>query len=141
MAKFQREDPTFQVNVDKESEETIISGMGELHLQIYAERMKREFGVDVEIGEPTVNYRETITSTYGFDYLHKKQSGGAGQYARVIGSMEPIPLDVSLGSFRDYLFRKPEISVTNSLTRSSEHQSPMNISLPLKEHSTSAVRR
>lgn len=96
MAKFQREDPTFKVNVDKESEETIISGMGELHLQIYAERIKREFAVDVNLGEPTVNYRETILASHNFDYLHKKQSGGAGQYARVAGIMEPIPLSVLL---------------------------------------------
>ena len=80
--------------MDKESEETIISGMGELHLQIYAERIKREFGIDVELGEPTVNYRETISSDAGFDYLHKKQSGGAGQFARVIGNLQHIPLDV-----------------------------------------------
>jgi len=93
LAKFQREDPTFHVNQDKESEETIISGMGELHLQIYAERLKREFNLDVELGEPTVNYRETIASNTGFDYLHKKQSGGAGQYGRVIGTLESIPLD------------------------------------------------
>lgn len=59
--------------------------MGELHLQIYTERMKREFGVEVKVGTPSVNYRETITKKANFDYLHKKQSGGAGQYARVIG--------------------------------------------------------
>lgn len=94
LLKFQREDPTFHVNQDKESEETIISGMGELHLQIYAERIKREFNIDVEVGEPTVNYRETIQANAGFDYLHKKQSGGSGQYAKVIGSLESIPLDV-----------------------------------------------
>jgi elongation factor G len=85
LSKFQREDPTFKVNVDKESEEIIISGMGELHLQIYVERMKREFGIDVMVGHPGVNYRETITKKANFDYLHKKQTGGAGQYARVVG--------------------------------------------------------
>lgn len=88
--KFQREDPTFTVAVDKETEEIIISGMGELHLQIYVERIKREFGVEVIVGHPGVNYRETITHKTNFDYLHKKQSGGAGQYARVIGYIEPI---------------------------------------------------
>jgi Translation elongation factors (GTPases) len=72
-------------------------------LQIYAERMKREFGVDVIIGEPTVNYRETLTSAYSFDYLHKKQSGGAGQYARVIGTIEPIPMSVFL-KFNIFIF-------------------------------------
>jgi len=103
--KFQREDPTFHVNQDKESEETIISGMGELHLQIYAERIKREFGIDVEVGEPTVNYRETIQANAGFDYLHKKQSGGAGQYAKVIGSLESIPLDET-GDFKNFFVNK-----------------------------------
>ena len=90
LKKFQREDPTFTVNVDKETEEIIISGMGELHLQIYVERIKREFEVDVIVGHPGVNYRETVTAKSQFDYLHKKQSGGAGQYARVIGYIEPI---------------------------------------------------
>eukprot|EP01017_Pseudomicrothorax_dubius_P028933 TRINITY_DN3480_c0_g1_i4.p1 TRINITY_DN3480_c0_g1~~TRINITY_DN3480_c0_g1_i4.p1 ORF type:complete len:735 (+),score=230.75 TRINITY_DN3480_c0_g1_i4:44-2248(+) len=88
--KFRREDPTFHVNVDPESEEIIISGMGELHLQIYAERMRREFGIDVTLGQPSVNYREVINQRADFDYLHKKQSGGAGQYARVAGYLEPI---------------------------------------------------
>lgn len=69
--------------------------MGELHLQIYAERMRREFGVDVILGKPTVNYRECINQTTKFDYLHKKQTGGAGQYARVIGYIEPLPEDDS----------------------------------------------
>ena len=92
LSKFQREDPTFRMGVDKESEEIIISGMGELHLQIYAERMRREFGLDVKVGAPSVNYRETISKKASFDYLHKKQSGGAGQYARVSGYVEPIVL-------------------------------------------------
>ena len=91
LTKFRKEDPTFHVNVDKESEEIIISGMGELHLQIYAEIMKREFEIEVIVGQPTVNYRETVTDRQEFDYLHKKQSGGAGQFARVIGYIEPLP--------------------------------------------------
>lgn len=90
MNKFKREDPTFHVNIDEESEEIIISGMGELHLEVYAERLKREFEIPCELGEPTVNYRETLTGRVDFNYLHKKQSGGAGQYAKVIGYMEPI---------------------------------------------------
>jgi elongation factor G len=77
--------------------------MGELHLQIYAERIKREFNVDVNLGEPTVNYRETIVSSHNFDYLHKKQSGGAGQYARVAGLMEPIPLNVQFKAILRFL--------------------------------------
>lgn len=92
LSKFQREDPTFRMGVDKESEEIIVSGMGELHLQIYAERMRREFGLDVKVGAPSVNYREAISRKAHFDYLHKKQSGGAGQYARVIGYVEPIQI-------------------------------------------------
>ena len=88
--KFMREDPTFHVDIDEESEEIIISGMGELHLQIYVERLKREFEVDCEVGKPTVNYRETLNGHLDFNYLHKKQTGGAGQYARVIGYMEPL---------------------------------------------------
>lgn len=96
--RFTKEDPTFRTHVDPESQETIISGMGELHLEIYVERMKREYGVEVKVGEPRVNYRETITSKATFNYLHKKQSGGSGQFARVIGHMEPLE-DSSAGSF------------------------------------------
>lgn len=91
LSRFQREDPTFRVKTDEESEETIISGMGELHLEIYAERMRREYGIDVETGAPAVNYRETVNKRSDFSYLHKKQTGGAGQYAGVVGYIEPIP--------------------------------------------------
>ncbi len=87
--RFTREDPTFQSRVDEESGQAIISGMGELHLEIYVERMKREFGADVSTGIPQVAYRETISERAGFDYIHKKQTGGAGQYGRVAGFMEP----------------------------------------------------
>lgn len=89
IARFQREDPTFRVHVDNESGESIISGMGELHLSIYVERMKREYGVEVITGQPQVAYRETLTEKVDFDYLLKKQTGGAGDYARVIGWIEP----------------------------------------------------
>lgn len=89
MNRFQREDPTFRVHVDQESQETIISGMGELHLDIYVERMRREYNVDCETGQPQVAYRETVTSKVNFDHLLKKQTGGAGDYARVVGYMEP----------------------------------------------------
>jgi elongation factor G len=87
--RFQREDPTFVVKQNAESEEIIISGMGELHLFIYCERMKREYDIDLQVGNPTVNYRETIMNKASFNYLHKKQSGGAGQYAKVVGYIEP----------------------------------------------------
>jgi elongation factor G len=89
MARFQREDPTFRVSFDPESEETIISGMGELHLDIYVERMRREYRVDCETGKPRVAYRETMGERVEFDHLFKKQSGGPGDYARVAGYMEP----------------------------------------------------
>ena len=89
MNRFQREDPTFRVHVDAESQETIISGMGELHLDIYVERMRREYKVDCETGQPQVAYRETLMQKVPFDHLLKKQTGGAGDYARVIGHMEP----------------------------------------------------
>jgi len=98
LSKFQREDPTFRVRVDDESSETVISGMGELHLQVYAERIRREYGVEVELGAPTVNYRESVTAKAEFNYLHKKQTGGAGQYAGVVGYIEPIP-DLQPGEF------------------------------------------
>ncbi len=68
-------------------------GMGELHLDIYVERMKREYNVEVTVGEPKVNYRETITQRADFNYLHKKQTGGAGQFARIVGFVEPLPED------------------------------------------------
>jgi len=93
--RFVREDPTFTVSHNQESEEIIISGMGELHLFVYCERIKREYDVDIVVGNPTVNYRETINSNYTFNYLHKKQSGGAGQYARVIGRVEPLNEDIT----------------------------------------------
>ncbi|CCC72011.1 hypothetical protein NCAS_0J00310 [Naumovozyma castellii] len=87
--RFQKEDPTFRVRFDPESKETIISGMGELHLEIYVERMKREYNVECITGKPQVSYRESITIPAEFDYTHKKQSGGAGQYGRVIGTLSP----------------------------------------------------
>jgi elongation factor G len=87
--RFTKEDPTFRTFVDPESNETIIKGMGELHLEIYIERMRREYGVELDTGMPQVAYRETITQTVPFDYTHKKQTGGAGQYARVGGILAP----------------------------------------------------
>lgn len=91
LARFSKEDPTFRVRVDEESGETVISGMGELHLEVYVERMRREYGADVSTGAPQVAYRETITRRAEFNYLHKKQTGGSGQYARVAGFLEPWP--------------------------------------------------
>ena len=88
--RFTKEDPTFRTHVDPESNQTIIQGMGELHLDIYIERMKREYRAEVQTGMPQVAYREAITQRVEFDYTHKKQTGGAGQYARVIGRIEPL---------------------------------------------------
>ncbi|MBA3013654.1 MAG: elongation factor G [Proteobacteria bacterium] len=88
--RFTKEDPTFRTFVDHETSETIISGMGELHLEVYIERMKREYGAEVTVGAPQVAYRETITSRAEFNYTHKKQTGGSGQFARVGGYIEPM---------------------------------------------------
>jgi len=87
--RFTREDPTFRVSVDPETNETLISGMGELHLEIYIERMKREYNAEVYVGAPAVAYRETVSQAAAFDYKLKKQGGGPGQYAHVIGLVEP----------------------------------------------------
>ena len=91
--RFSKEDPTFKVHRDEESAETIISGMGELHLEVYIERMRREYKVETNVGEPQVAYRETITKEVAYNYTHKKQTGGSGQYARVAGVMRPIEKD------------------------------------------------
>lgn len=91
--RFQKEDPTFQVKRDEESGETIIRGMGELHLDIYIERIKREYNCEVTIGQPKVAYRETIQEMAEYNYTHKKQTGGSGQFARVAGYIEPIPAE------------------------------------------------
>ena len=89
LRRFSREDPTFRVGIDEESNETIIRGMGELHLDVYIERMKREYNAIVETSAPEVAYRETITKRAEFNYTHKKQTGGSGQFGRVAGYMEP----------------------------------------------------
>jgi elongation factor G len=89
LQRLANEDPSFRVNTDPESGQTIIAGMGELHLEIIVDRMKREFKVDANVGAPQVAYRETISKTVEIDYTHKKQSGGAGQYARIKVRFEP----------------------------------------------------
>ncbi len=88
--RFTKEDPTFKTFVDNETGETIISGMGELHLEVYIERMKREYSAMVEVGAPQVAYRETISQRAEFNYTHKKQTGGSGQFGRVAGYLEPL---------------------------------------------------
>ena len=91
LARLAAEDPSFRVSSDEESGQTIIKGMGELHLDIIVDRMKREFSVEANIGAPQVAYRETIKSPTDVDYTHKKQSGGAGQFARIKVTFEPLP--------------------------------------------------
>jgi elongation factor G len=90
LSRFTKEDPTFRAYVNHETGDTIISGMGELHLEVYVERMRREYSADVTTSIPQVAYRETITRQAEFNYTHKKQTGGAGQYGRVAGYMEPV---------------------------------------------------
>ncbi len=91
LRRFTKEDPTFRVGLDAESNETVISGMGELHLDVYIERMKREYNAAVTTSPPQVAYRETLTRKAEFNYVHKKQTGGSGQYGKVAGYVEPCP--------------------------------------------------
>ncbi|HTM53508.1 MAG TPA: elongation factor G [Pirellulales bacterium] len=91
--RFRREDPTFRVTTDEETSETVIAGMGELHLDIYVERIRREYGVEVEVGAPKVSYREAPTKMAEFNFKHKKQTGGSGQFAHIVGKLEPLPED------------------------------------------------
>ena len=99
--KLAQEDPTFQVHHDEETGQTIIAGMGELHLDILVERMRREFNVDANVGKPQVAYRETIRRTVErLDYTHKKQTGGSGQYAKI--QIALAPLDMSEGELYEF---------------------------------------
>jgi elongation factor G len=93
LERFRREDPTFQVSTDPETGETIIAGMGQLHLEVYIERIRREYKCDVIVGEPKVAYKETPTKPVEFNYKHKKQTGGSGQYAHVVGKLYQLPED------------------------------------------------
>jgi elongation factor G len=90
LQRFTKEDPTFRVSTDPETKETIIAGMGELQLEVYVERMKREYEAEVQTSAPRVAYREAITQRADFDYTHKKQTGGSGQFGRVCGYVEPL---------------------------------------------------
>ena len=93
LQRFRKEDPTFHVSTDEETNEVLIAGMGELHLEVYIERIRREYGVEVEVGAPKVSYREAPTVAREFNYKHKKQTGGSGQFAHIVGSLEPMEVD------------------------------------------------
>ncbi|MDX1963020.1 MAG: elongation factor G [Pirellulales bacterium] len=99
LQRFSREDPTFRMFTDEETGETVIAGMGELHLEIYVERIKREYKVEVDVGAPKVSYREAPTQTADYDYKHKKQTGGSGQYAHIKGKFEILPDDSTEENF------------------------------------------
>ncbi|MEC7564599.1 MAG: elongation factor G [Planctomycetota bacterium] len=93
LQRFRKEDPTFHVRSDEETAEVLIAGMGELHLEVYLERIRREYGVEVEVGAPKVSYREAPTVGTSFNYKHKKQTGGSGQFAHIVGSLEPMDVE------------------------------------------------
>lgn len=93
IARYTKEDPTLRFHYDTDVKESIISGMGELHLEVYSQRLEREFNCPVNLGKPKVAFRETLTEACKYEYFHKKQTGGQGQYARVIGVMEPLPIE------------------------------------------------
>ena len=93
LERFRREDPTFRVMTDQESGQTLIAGMGQLHLEIYIERIRREYKCECLIGEPKVAYRECITKPIEFNFRHKKQTGGSGQYAHIVGRIKPLAED------------------------------------------------
>ena len=108
--RFRKEDPTLAISSDPESGETLMAGMGELHLDVYVERIRREYKVDVETSPPKVNYREAPTMAVEFDIKHKKQSGGSGQYAHIVGKMSPIPEDDESGE--TFLFEEKIVGGT-----------------------------
>jgi len=104
LQRFRKEDPTFQVNTDGETGETVIAGMGELHLEIYVERIRREYRVEVEVGAPKVSYRESATKSAEFDYKHKKQTGGSGQYGHIKGKISPMTEEEAAEAESELLF-------------------------------------
>jgi elongation factor G len=91
--RFMKEDPTFRVSTDHETGQTIVAGMGELHLDVYIERMRREYKAEVAVGVPSVSYREAPTVDAEFNYKHKKQTGGSGQFAHVVGKLVVLDKD------------------------------------------------
>ena len=110
LQRFRKEDPTFRVFTDEETAEVIIAGMGELHLDVYIERIRREYKIEVEVGAPKVSYRETPNQTIEFNYKHKKQSGGSGQYAHIVGTMGPIEERDEENEDAEYIFKESIVS-------------------------------
>lgn len=106
LQRFRKEDPTFRVSTDEETAETIIAGMGELHLEVYVERIRREYKVEVTVGAPKVSYREKPTRAVEFNHKHRKQTGGSGQFAHIVGSIEPLSDEVE----GDYQFEESIVS-------------------------------
>jgi elongation factor G len=104
LQRFRKEDPTFQVMTDEETSETVIAGMGELHLEIYVERIRREYKVEVEVGAPKVSYRESATKGVAFDFKHKKQTGGSGQYGHIVGALSPMTEEEAAETEGELLF-------------------------------------
>jgi elongation factor G len=104
LQRFRKEDPTFNVYTDEETSETVIAGMGELHLEIYVERIRREYRVEVEVGAPKVSYREAPTATTAFDHKRKKQTGGSGQYGHIVGHMGPMTVEEKAEAEGELLF-------------------------------------
>ena len=104
LQRFRREDPTLRVTTDEETSETLIAGMGELHLEIYVERIRREYGVEVQVGAPRVNYREAPTKPAEFEYRHRKQTGGSGQYAHIVGRLQPLTPEEEAEAGESFLF-------------------------------------
>jgi len=97
LSRFAKEDPTFHLSTDPETGDTLISGMGELHLDVYCERIRREYKVELTVGQPRVSYRESPSQAVEYNYKHKKQTGGSGQYAHVVGRLEPLPENSEVG--------------------------------------------
>jgi elongation factor G len=144
--RFTKEDPTFKTYVDSETNETIISGMGELHLEVYIERMKREYDAEVEVGAPQVAYRETITQMAEFNYIHKKQTGGSGQFGRVAGFMEPIEEEYEFvdkivgGSIPREFISACDKGFKKSMTKGSLAESPVTgVRVTINDGSSHAV--
>ena len=144
--RFCKEDPTFKTYVDDETGDTIISGMGELHLDVYIERMRREYSASVTTGQPRVAYRETITQSAEFNYIHKKQTGGSGQYGRVAGFMEPVEVEfefenkVTGGSIPTQFIAAVEKGFRNCLDKGPKMELPVTgIKVVVNDGSSHAV--